>query len=270
MRMSILVVFILSFSVMQFGCNFDDDNSQNTDTNDIDPGDTIGGSDAGDTDPDDTDDAVDAGDTDPDTQDNEGTVEMTLVVQDAFGSLIPGIDVTYEGETKPTGPAGAARFDVPGGGTYHLMTTHEDYHDYHVYGSAGQTDFVYVTIVSQMDLYNQVTASISVLPDPEKGFIVVSVHDDMNVPTVGTKIEVDAAYDKAFTLQGFTPVESDVVVENGQSFVTFANVDTGAVTPKISPPDGFICKVFKNGSDTMEMEVFPGAITVITFHCQAE
>ncbi|MCP4675362.1 MAG: hypothetical protein GY854_07635 [Deltaproteobacteria bacterium] len=282
MRISLLFGFVLSFSMMPFGCNSDDDINLDTDTGGTDPGgtdpgDTDDGSDAGDTDPDDTDpddaDAgVDAGDTDPDdtdTQDTEGTVEMTLVVQDAFGSLISGIDATYEGETVATGPAGAARFEVPKGGTYHVVTTHDNYHDYHIYGSAGQTDFVYVTIVSQMDLYNQVTAAIGVVPDPEKGFIVVSVHDDMNVPTVGTKIAVDVAYDKAFTLQGFSPVESDVVVENGQSFVTFANADTGTVTPVVTPPDGFTCKVFKNGADSMEMEVFPGAISVITFHCQA-
>ncbi len=260
MKASVLFICIASYPMVMIGCNTDD--GENVDLVDAGESDVTVEDDAGE--------GADAGDTDTtgDTGTSQENVVMTLVVQDAYGSLIEGIDVAYEGETKTTGPNGATTLDVPKGGTYHVVTTHEDYHDYHVFGSAGSYDFSYITLVSQMDLYNQVTSQVGVVPDPEKGFIVVSVHDDMNVPTVGTKIEIDVAYEKAFTLQGFTPVETDVVVENGQSFVTFANTEVGTVTPTITPPDGFSCKVFKDGAETMEMEVFPGAISVITFHCQ--
>ncbi len=248
-----VLVCALWFFVLPTGCTTDDGDGP-------DPADTENNPD---TDPEDTEEDIDAGDT-------QETVVATLVVQDAYGTLIEGIDVTYEGITKTTDPNGTTTLLVPKGGAYHFLTTHADYHDYHVYGGAGDDDFNYITLVSQMDLYNQITSQVGVVPDETKGFIVVSVHDDMNVPTVGTKIGVDVAYDKAFTLQGFTPVETEIVVENGQSFVTFANAEVGTVTPVVTPPDGYNCRVFKDGSDTMEMEVFPGAISVITFHCQTE
>ena len=125
MKTYTLFVYILSFFPMLNGCDFGDDSNREPG----DAGNTLDTDD--DTDIVDTEDDTDIVDTedDTDTQDIQDTVVATLVVQDAFGSLIPEIDVTYEGETKVTDSSGAANFDVPAEGTYHFATTHEDYED---------------------------------------------------------------------------------------------------------------------------------------------
>jgi hypothetical protein len=175
------------------------------------------------------------------------------------------------GELDPTDESGETSIDVGVGATYLVSLSAANTRPHHIIGVAAEEPSTQITFVSDDSLTSQVFGLLSISPSTERGIVVIGLDKPDLSPAVGASVELSADYDAAFALGQFGPIEQREITAGVGGFITFANVEAGAVTFDVTPPTGERCRVFSG--EPAEQPTIPsvaGQVTVVALTCRPE
>ena len=183
-------------------------------------------------------------------------------------------DLFLEGQSTEmpilTDPNGQAIFQVSSSSSYEVRLQSTGYSTHHLYGELGDNNAKQISFVSNDSLTNQVFSALNISPDPSKGIVVIGLDRPNLSPAVGSKAELNGAYELAFTLGSFGPSMGQEVVAGGGGFVSFANVEPGMLEVMVEPAPGETCRLFpKNQSESFTIPVYAGEVSIVAYTCQA-
>jgi hypothetical protein len=174
-------------------------------------------------------------------------------------------------ELEPTDGSGEISINVGVGATYLVSLSAADTRPHHIIGVAAEEPSTQVTFVSNDTLTSQVFGFLSISPSAERGIVVIGLDKPDLSPAVGASVELSADYDAAFALGQFGPVEQREITAGVGGFITFANVEAGAVSFDVMPPEGERCRVFSGEpEEQLTIPSVAGQVTVVALTCRPE
>ena len=141
----------------------------------------------------------------------------------------------------------------------------------HLYqGMAGEEPFEVVGYLSDRATTESVYSYLGFNIEQSTGIVVVAVDYSDLRPVYGCSVQISSKHDGAFVFGQSLPALGDSLVENGASFVSFANVSLGTATISVDPPDGVSCYSFPAGERgvDLDVEVYADTVTVAAFQCE--
>lgn len=207
-----------------------------------------------------------------DDDDIPAEVEATLVLAHALDEPVEGLEITLDGDTVATDANGRARFTIPSQTDFEAEASGAEIQTTWFEGNSGVRDFQFTTFVGPVELHDAVVDGLG-LParDPAKGTLVVAMDTSALQPAMGASVTLSGSSDEPFVFVDDQPTLGNEIVFQAAGFVTFGNVDPGAVTVIVEPPDGQICLSFPGLSATanyVEYTVHAGAVTTAQYICQ--
>ena len=177
-----------------------------------------------------------------------------------------GMGATIEGVTGIDGStAVGAAFDT----AYRISVQGEGYPTHHIVGELGDVPVTQISFVSDHMLMMQVFSALGLMPQPDKGTVVVGLDKVDLSPAIGASAELNTTYDQAFVLGSFGPSRGQTIQMGNGGFVSFANVEPGQIPVIVTPPSGSQCKVFPaEQNQRVEIPVFAGEVSVVAFTCR--
>jgi len=174
-------------------------------------------------------------------------------------------------ELNPTDESGETSITVGMGATYLVSLSAADTRAHHIIGVAAEEPSTQITFVSNDMLTSQVFGFLSISPSAERGIVVIGLDKPDLSPAVGASVELSVDYDAAFALGQFGPVEQREITAGVGGFITFANVEAGAVSFDVTPPEGERCRVFSGEpEEQLTIPSVAGQVTVVALTCRPE
>lgn len=168
-----------------------------------------------------------------------------------------------------TDSTGTVKFNVEERINYEITLEGDDYVTHHLFGEIGDQPAEQISFVSTQSLTQQVLSSLGLTSDPNKGIVVIGLDRPNLAPAIGTSVDLDTEYDKAFILGSFGPSEGNEIISGGGGFVSFANVLPGQVNVLVQPQAGENCTVFpRNESAEYVIPIYAGEVSIVAFICQ--
>ena len=197
------------------------------------------------------------------------TVMATLrVINPGTGQGFSGVTVSGPNGEAVTDASGQASIAVPVG-AYRVQLDVTGARTHEVWGIAGDFSFQQITYLSSDMITGFVFGSLGLSDNPDKGILVVGLDTPTLAPAVGAEATIDAASDTPFVFAGIQPSAGNVIPAGGQGFVTFPNVEPGAVRINAEYDQGE-CRVFPAETELMDVEVIAGQVTVVAFTCRTD
>ena len=194
------------------------------------------------------------------------TMMSVQLINAASNAPYAGVAVAVGDEAVTTDSSGIASVMVAAG-PYHVTLEASDARTHNLYGVADESDFTQISFMSPDTITQQVFGSMGIVDDPTRGTLVVGLDQPNLAPAVGASAAIDVASDPAFIFAGFFPQTGTTITAGGQSFVTFPNVEAGAVQVSASLPGG-ACLPFPALSGDPQVQVHPGEVSVVAFICE--
>jgi hypothetical protein len=195
--------------------------------------------------------------------------DVTLTAA-ATGARLEGATVATGQDEHTTDENGRATIEVPELEPFGITVSADGYADHVLAGLAGDEGFHFQTLVSDRGTTDAVFGALGLAADPEMGILVVGLDTPTLQPAIGASVTIDAASDAAFVFVGGMPQSGSELVAGAASFVTFPNVEPGAVEVVVASPAGQACLNFpaeREDDDLATFEVGADAVTVATWIC---
>ena len=141
----------------------------------------------------------------------------------------------------------------------------------HIYqGQAGAEPFEVVGYLSDRATTESVYNYLGITVEQSTGIVVVALDYPNLSPVYGASAAISSTYDVSFVFGQTLPAIGDTLVENGSSFVSFANVALGPSSISVTPPEGVACRSFPAGQTNVgtDVEVYADTVTVAVFECE--
>lgn len=195
-------------------------------------------------------------------------VTATLTLLDVVsGAPLEGVSVSLEAESTTTDSAGSASLSVPAGQPLTLLADNGDLpHRYH--GMAGSDDLSIVGFLATQSITSQVYGMLGLGFDDTQGVVVAAMDLADLSPAYGASAALSTGAEGSFVFGPTLPESGDTLVDGGSSVVFFPNIPPGSAEITVTPPSGLACTLVDAGTDTVEVPVVAGAVTVAVFVCQ--
>ena len=211
------------------------------------------------------------------TEDMVGSIQLSIQALNPLSNQgIADLEAELVSEESRRNPivtdlSGQASFPLNPFSSYEVTLQAEGYSPHHLFGELGDQDALQISFVSSDTLTSQVFSALGITPDANKGIVVIGLDRSNLSPAVGTKAELNGAYELAFTLGSFGPSLGQEVISGGGGFVSFANVEPGNIDVLVEPVEGETCAIFpKNESTSFSIPVYAGAVSIVAYTCQSE
>ncbi|MDG1480289.1 MAG: hypothetical protein P8R54_11900 [Myxococcota bacterium] len=206
--------------------------------------------------------------TTPDTGTPTAAVTATLTLLDvASGAPLEGVSVSLDAESTITDSTGSAALSVPAGQPLTLLADSGDLpHRYH--GMAGSEDLSIVGFLATQSITSQVYGVLGLSFDDAQGVVVAAMDLADLSPAYGASAALSTGTDGSFVFGPTLPESGDTLVDGGSSVVFFPNIPPGSATLTVAPPPGLACTLVDAGTDTVDVPVVAGEVTVAVFACQ--
>ena len=193
---------------------------------------------------------------------NQGVIGLSATLaQDILGSS--------NDNTRTTDSNGKVTFNLSAESNYEVILEGTGFVAHHLFGELGSQSTEQISFVSNQSLTQQVYSALGMTPAQDKGIVVIGLDLPNLSPAVGTSVDLNAEYEKAFVLGSFGPSEGNEVITGGSGFVSFANVVPGQVEVLIQANEGENCAVFPlNETTSLILPVYAGEVSIVAFTCQ--
>ncbi len=193
------------------------------------------------------------------------------VLDAVSGARVGGLDVTVDEELVATDDEGQARFEMGSQSDFAMEIVGPDIQTTWLEGNSGIQDFTFTTFVGSVAVHDGVVAQLG-LParDPSKGTLVVAMDTPALQAAEGAAAAINVDSDSPFVFVDGVPTLGSELVFQAAGFVTFANVEPGAVTVTVSAPPNTACLSFPGLAATADYTSYTiraGAVTVAQFIC---
>lgn len=200
-------------------------------------------------------------------------VTAALRALDAFGGAVEAdvtiVDGAFDEDTAETDDSGDVEIVLTAEAPFRVRFAASGYAPHELVGVATD-DFAFTTLMGSRAAESQVYGLLDLTPDDSKGTLVVDLHaDDGASPATGGSVSIDADHDAPFVFVGSGPQTGSTLVPGASTFVTFPNVEPGAVTITPELPDGacLVGPARDPEQDQRTWDVPADTVVVIDFVC---
>jgi len=204
-----------------------------------------------------------------DTAETAAMVSARLTLLDTVSSApIGGVSVSTDSESGQTDENGQVQLNVSANAPFALTADNGDL-VHHYVGHSAEQDLSMIGFLASTAITNQVYGMLGLSMNNEKGIVVAAIDLTDLSPAYGAAAALDVSNDGSFVFGTTVPVSGDTLIDGGSSVVFFPNVEPGAATISVTPPDGLQCGLIDTGEDSFTVDVVAGEVTVAVFICDA-
>jgi hypothetical protein len=151
------------------------------------------------------------------------------------------------------------------------ITAGNDEHMSHIYqGIVAAEPFEIIGYISDLSTTESVFNYLNIDLQQGTGIVVVAMDKPDLSPATGASASISTIYEEHFIFGQTLPEIGNTLIENGASFVSFANVELGETMITVTPPEGVHCRSFPDGefNEDIKVDVYASTVTVAVFQCE--
>lgn len=216
-------------------------------------------------------------DTDDKDDDTPTVVALILLTDNSTGQPLEGVVATSALETVTSDDEGLVEVKVEQNAPFDVLLEYDEYYPLRIQGEATDAGFAFARKITSLTDIDAINTTLGTSYDLDtKGVVTVSVSEvigDGQASLAGVVVALSGTYAEAYSYDASAPagiaLDSDETVTPSGT-VGFVEVEPGAVTATVSPPDGYRCEAYPGGTTALALQVHAGHTTTGAFVCVAE